>query len=353
MNITFLIGNGFDLNMGLKTSFKDFLPVYLEKNKETDSEIIKKFKEDINKDIETWANFEEELGKYARNFDEETQLDFVECLDDFRVELAEYLKEQTNKIDYDFHEEEIRTKFTWSVQKFYEALPQDSKDIIMQLIKPHKPDENSYCWCNFISFNYTDVINECIRILFYGEIGNEESLVSVLFVKNIHGTLDENMIIGVDNEKQIHNPELSKDEDFKRVLVKPLLKNFSDNLGVADADHYSQLIRRSDIVCVFGMSIGVTDKTWWERIGEWLQEHEKHQLVLFNVNYADKRIPAPTSYVTCKRKTEEQFFKLSDIPKEQRKELRKRIHIGLNTELFKVDLTKTPDPAETKEPVLV
>lgn len=29
MNVTFLIGNGFDINLGLKTSYKDFYEQYI------------------------------------------------------------------------------------------------------------------------------------------------------------------------------------------------------------------------------------------------------------------------------------------------------------------------------------
>ena len=32
MYITFLIGNGFDLNLGLKTKYRDFLEVYTSKS---------------------------------------------------------------------------------------------------------------------------------------------------------------------------------------------------------------------------------------------------------------------------------------------------------------------------------
>ncbi len=32
MNITFLIGNGFDLNLGLKTRYTDFYKYYMEHN---------------------------------------------------------------------------------------------------------------------------------------------------------------------------------------------------------------------------------------------------------------------------------------------------------------------------------
>ena len=36
MNITFLIGNGFDLNLGLATAYSDFVKYY----KETDAEVV-------------------------------------------------------------------------------------------------------------------------------------------------------------------------------------------------------------------------------------------------------------------------------------------------------------------------
>ena len=48
MNITYLIGNGFDRNMGLSTSFSDFLKEFL-KEAEGDDPQIRKLKEDIRK----------------------------------------------------------------------------------------------------------------------------------------------------------------------------------------------------------------------------------------------------------------------------------------------------------------
>ena len=48
MNITFLIGNGFDLNLGLDTSYNDFLNFYLQE-KSGDDEEIRGFKADIRR----------------------------------------------------------------------------------------------------------------------------------------------------------------------------------------------------------------------------------------------------------------------------------------------------------------
>ena len=59
MNVTYLIGNGFDLGLGLKTRFSDFLPIYIsEKSKDED---ILEFQEDIAKSIDDWSDFELQL----------------------------------------------------------------------------------------------------------------------------------------------------------------------------------------------------------------------------------------------------------------------------------------------------
>jgi len=63
MNITFLIGNGFDRNLGLKTTYSDFIKWYKKTPPKTD--ILKKFREYINDNEELWSAAEEELGKYT------------------------------------------------------------------------------------------------------------------------------------------------------------------------------------------------------------------------------------------------------------------------------------------------
>ena len=50
MITTFFIGNGFDINIGLKTSYWDFYSYY--KTIETENDVIKHFKEEFeNKDL--------------------------------------------------------------------------------------------------------------------------------------------------------------------------------------------------------------------------------------------------------------------------------------------------------------
>ena len=62
MNVTFLIGNGFDLNLGLKTKYSDFITTYCAEN-DKDSDLIKKFKKNIHKNPDLWASAELAFGQ--------------------------------------------------------------------------------------------------------------------------------------------------------------------------------------------------------------------------------------------------------------------------------------------------
>ena len=97
MNVTFMIGNGFDLKMGLKSKYTDIYNVYTDVNNKTDDAIIENFKEVLRNDspkYENWSDFEKAMGQYAKNFDNEK--DFVKCIRDFRETMTNCLsKEQS------------------------------------------------------------------------------------------------------------------------------------------------------------------------------------------------------------------------------------------------------------------
>lgn len=61
MNITFLIGNGFDLNIGLATTYSAFLEEYA-KPSDKDNDLLKYFKQKILKDAKMWSNAEMAFG---------------------------------------------------------------------------------------------------------------------------------------------------------------------------------------------------------------------------------------------------------------------------------------------------
>lgn len=91
MNITFLIGNGFDLNLGLATAYSDFVKYY----KETDAEnnVLIKFRQDISDNEAHWSAAEIEMGRYTGTFKTGQGEAFSECNTDFCNHLAAYLKQ--------------------------------------------------------------------------------------------------------------------------------------------------------------------------------------------------------------------------------------------------------------------
>lgn len=86
MNIVYLIGNGFDINIGLKTRYKDFYDYYLALDSSGDNEHVKKLKEHLKETLSTddkyWSDLEIALGAYTTNFSslEELELAYLSLI---------------------------------------------------------------------------------------------------------------------------------------------------------------------------------------------------------------------------------------------------------------------------------
>lgn len=150
MNITFLIGNGFDLNLGLKTSYKDFYKYYIKKEPK---DFIAK---SISSDYKLWADLELGLGYFLKKCtkkDIETFLSSKLLLEDH---LTEYLKNENSRIVY-LNEEKIGkelAEFLKSINKnFNENDDAHYKAII---------NNSSFICYKFITFNYTDVLDRIV-----------------------------------------------------------------------------------------------------------------------------------------------------------------------------------------------
>jgi hypothetical protein len=95
-----IIGNGFDLSLGLKTRYIDFLNEYLIKNDIEGGEVFNHIKS-INKD-RPWVDIENELSLLCRNLTSPTGeilTDTRNIYADFlllKKHLASYLKIETN-----------------------------------------------------------------------------------------------------------------------------------------------------------------------------------------------------------------------------------------------------------------
>ena len=101
MDITYLIGNGFDINIGLATRYCDFYEYY--KQQPSSNKTIAKLKNDIRCNYENWADLEVKLGEYTADFLEET--DFESVFEDIQDNLSQYLEKEQKKFQIEKKEE--------------------------------------------------------------------------------------------------------------------------------------------------------------------------------------------------------------------------------------------------------
>ena len=86
-NITFLIGNGFDLSFGVHSQYRDIYKAYSETQTSAEP-----FVDNFKEEIQHWSNFEMDLAKFAAKCSTEAQI--VDCLRDFKQFTEDYLIEE-------------------------------------------------------------------------------------------------------------------------------------------------------------------------------------------------------------------------------------------------------------------
>ena len=128
MQITFLVGNGFDIAAGLDTSYAAFYRWYCQQP--SPKKHIERFKREIADDVRTggknWADFEIGLGQYTSHFTVNHAARFLECYEDAHEMIVKFLELQKDAFDLDHISEEALAFFKDGLLRFYQDLsPQE------------------------------------------------------------------------------------------------------------------------------------------------------------------------------------------------------------------------------------
>jgi hypothetical protein len=322
MKITFLVGNGFDLNIGKKTSYRNFYNYYLRQPSKSD--LIIKLKNNLKQNYENWSDLELGLGEYTKNIKDIDEFDFV--LGDIIDNLSIFIKNQ--EIKYDFTENITNDYYSYLIYP-ERSLSRGDKESI-ELFK----NKFGSLWnIDIITFNYSLSIEQILK---YDD--NEKQIsnnpnVKLNSIKHIHGFSDRRMIIGVNDITQLGNENFKNNPDITGSIIKPEInKNIKD---LVDEDCL-KIITESSIICLFGISIGDTDKIWWESIGNRLLREINCILIIF---FKGENIPINREYLIARKENEikTMFKKKANITNEQYETLKNRIYVGYNTDLFKLD----------------
>lgn len=322
MNITFLVGNGFDLACGLKTKYTDVYEKYCVT--ESSNENIENFKKNILKDgYKNWTDFEMALprfGKELNDFDI-----FSECLRDFSDFLEEYLEEEEKKIDIESSKRNLGTKMERYIYGFYDFCLQNSKKVLKKMII----DSDESVICNFITFNYTDTLEKCLSTIDEKAIKKKILFYQYRPPRHIHGTLYNGILLGLDNEelyKDIPCPDMRK---LKNLIDKVHVNSRYSNI----TNELVSTLRQSRIIVIFGWSMGESDSFWVETVKTIFSADKNVHLVY--VPYYSEPTNKRLRNQSLDREDEQKDFITTkfEIPEEYSD----RVHIVTDTEYMKLN----------------
>lgn len=327
MNITFLIGNGFDRNLGLDTTYSDFVKYY--KRIEPKTGNLKNFHKYIKENEELWSAAEIAMGEYTGELEKGQAEAFVECQTDFCEELAEYLKYETNKIDFTRTDEKVLKSFE-RLNSLSQNFPVQERNVLNEVFQKRKAGDISY---NFICFNYTLTLDECLRIVEENSkvLGTHKNGSQVFEhrigeICHVHGTVEKEMVFGVNDESQIKKIDVFDCEDgdlYKNFLIK--IQTNASYLENTDSKA-NKLLQSSDLIYVFGMSLGTTDKLWWDRICTWINNSNERHLIVQKYGFPQKSV-FPAQYQIAERRAKKEVTAYSDLDEKKKSIIESRIHI--------------------------
>lgn len=267
MKVAYLIGNGFDIAPGLRTRYSDFYRYYVEVK--SASGVVNEFKRSLADDschFDKWADLELSLGQYMVKIPDLENFD--ELIGDIKSELSGYL----TQVQIEF---ESKNKRNLDPNLFLSHLlcpenylrPRDRKSL-SDYYAEFSSGGHIY---SVINFNYTNIIEQILglKAKMNGFRNLSNSIVSggmqrmLSSIYHVHGSVEEDMVLGVNDLAQVSNDKLKGIQFFRNDFIKSEC-NRAQRHGIED--ECMALIEQADVICIFGSSLGKTDQLWWDLI---------------------------------------------------------------------------------------
>lgn len=333
MNITYIVGNGLDLQYGLKTKYKDFYDfqhkVYMErKEKEGYSNLIYEslFTDKAN-DYKNWSDFELSIGELTKKnsgiiLSKESKDKFIDDFTDIIDDLIAYLR----MVEETFNVENYKIDFENTLNRIKTDCPISNQEVISQKYND-KPIGNDHV--NILSLNYTSILDklyESSTVTFSNALRHNAYSFHISKPIHVHGILDACTILGVSDESQI---SATFSDEQKSFLIKEyILKEYRENMDVRN----SEIIKNSDIIILYGVSLGITDKYLWNQIAK-RSIDDKVPVVVYHYapNFAAGN---PNRVRRLYKMVENKFIQNSGIDLELEKKLRENLIVVIGKNIF-------------------
>lgn len=331
MEILYFIGNGFDRNLNMATSYKDFYEYY--KSIESPNQLIKEVKENISncfdktvsQDTINWSDLEIALGKYTVKL--KTQEEFETVFEDIGDRLSDYLKTVEESYDYNTISKEKLLKFFKYPENSLLPFEENKINTFVSKWKNSK-------YVNVITLNYTKTLERILDSKGEGaiSIGHDSYLQRI---EHIHGYVDKRMILGVNDISQIANSSFHENQNILNALVK---SNCNKSYRLLIEDQCKKMIENANLICLFGSSIGETDKIWWQLIGERLMKSDCRLIIFWKgTQLHDNRGYKSPSF---EKEIKNDFISKTNIEEKDRDAILEKIVVGYNTNMFDIRIEK-------------
>ena len=147
-------------------------------------------------------------------------------------------------------------------------------------------------------------------------------------VLHVHGTAQRDMVLGVNDVGQIAAPKLF--EGYDEEYINELIKQKTNEINEENSDKKAfDMLKASDLIYIYGMSTGETDKLWWERICNLMVKKGNLQLIIHKYDAPEDGLirRAFRLYANTVRKD---FVAYSTLEDERKEAIMARIHIDKN-----------------------
>lgn len=246
----YIIGNGFDIQHGLKSRYWDFKE-YLD-NK--DKQLVEKLEEYFGSDA-LWSDFEETLAYLG------TEQIVDECMD--------YLQPYSAEDWSDAYHHDYQYEVQQRIKLITDTLKQRFTEWILQLSLPKNANENMVVVdknATFINFNYTDTLERLYKV----------TQDQIFYIHNKAVDTNSTLILGHSRNPQNAKTldELYNDEDTdvrvaegNRILDDYFVETYksTETIITENTDFFNRL-KDLETIYVFGHSLSVVDRPYFLEI---------------------------------------------------------------------------------------
>lgn len=325
INVTVLVGNGFDLSAGLHTDTVSFIKEFAAQHDSDDGpigELARRIKQD---GPETWADFEIMLGEYTQQL-EETSDDAVgaavECKGAIDTALADFIGSEDSRISDEFIKENADSVIS-SLAFWHEALQPLERGAIERVFS--KPFS---LVIRFVTFNYTSLLPRIFEE--FGQNGHagpagaqSVSDLQLVSLVQAHGSLNREPVCGVNDVSQIRSGALADNEDVCTTYIKGEIQQL---FASDDNQRAVRAINAANVIIIFGLSLGESDVRWWIEVINFLKASEGHFVIVASTKANSSRKSA-TAYLHFVRQVKQRLLLHGGVDEEEFRELSKRVFI--------------------------